>query len=506
MRKYAWIAFISFFLGLLAAGYIFFYLPDKEAPQTSLFDPKPTVSTAALYGAPPSAPPEMRPDLDFVSIAEKVGPAVVKIESEKVEKVSSFGFGFEDQMPFDDFWNRFFGQPRQREQEQRSTAQGTGFFLSEDGYIVTNYHIVENAVKVQVSAQQGENYTAKIVGADPKSDLALLKIETKNMPFVELGDSSILKVGEWVLAIGNPFGLEHTVTAGIVSAKGRQLGVGGNVPEYQDFIQTDAAINWGNSGGPLVNMKGEVVGITSNILAPAGGNIGLGFAIPSSLAKKVVVQLKEKGRVVRGMIGVTIPSSSLTDEDKDAFKLKNKKGALVNSVTPGGPADKAGIRQYDVIVAVDGEKINDPNDLKLKIADIEPGKKVNITVIRDGKEQTFTVTVEEYEPQETKVKTEGEDKDLGFSVREITPSLAGRYGLRTQEGLIITPVRRYSEAERKGLAVGDIIIEVNRRKVSTVDELDKMIKKFESGQAIILLVRREAEGQSVDRIVTLRIP
>jgi serine protease Do len=504
MRKYIWIALISFFLGLLAAGYIFVYLPEKEAPKTSLFDPQPVMPAAALYAAPSSAPPEIRPDLDFVSIAEKVGPAVVKVETEKVEKVSGFGFGFEDQMPFDDFWNRFFGQPRQREQEQRSTAQGTGFFLSDDGYIATNYHIVENSVKVQVTAQQGENYTAKVVGTDPKSDLALLKIEAKNMPFVQLGDSSVLKVGEWVLAIGNPFGLEHTVTAGIVSAKGRQLGVGGNIPEYQDFIQTDAAINRGNSGGPLVNMKSEVVGITSNILAPAGGNIGLGFAIPANLAKKVITQLREKGRVVRGKIGVTI--TPITDEDRDAFKLKDKKGALVNDVTAGDPADKAGIKQYDVIVAVDGERINDPNDLKLKIADIEPGKKVNITVVREGKEQTFDVKVEELEPEETKVKAEGEDKDLGFSVRELTSSLARRYELRTQEGLIITQVRRYSEAERKGLAVGDIIIEVNRKRISTVDELDKMIKKFESGQAIILLVRREAAGQSVDRIVTLRVP
>ncbi len=504
MRKYIWIALISFVLGLLAAGYIFVYLPEKEAPKTSLFDPKPTIPAAVLYAASSSAPPEIRPDLDFVSIAEKVGPAVVKVETEKVEKVSRFGFGFEDQMPFDDFWNRFFGEPRQREQEQRSTAQGTGFFLSDDGYIATNYHIVENAVKVQITAQQGENYTAKVVGTDAKSDLALLKIEAKNMPFVNLGDSSILKVGEWVLAIGNPFGLEHTVTAGIVSAKGRQLGVGGNVPEYQDFIQTDAAINRGNSGGPLVSMKGEVIGITSNILAPAGGNIGLGFAIPADLAKKVITQLKEKGRVVRGKIGVTI--TPITDEDRDAFKLKDKKGALVNDVTAGDPADKAGIKQYDVIVAVDGERINDPNDLKLKIADIEPGKKVNITVVRDGKEQTFDVKVEELEPEEAKVKAEGEDKDLGFSVRDLTSSLARRYGLRTQEGLIITQVRRYSEAERKGLAAGDIIIEVNRKRVSTVDELDKMIKKFESGQAIILLVRREADGQSVDRIVTLRVP
>jgi len=504
MKKLIWITLVSFGLGLLAAGYIFFYLPEKEEPATGIFNKPPDPAPGALYAAYSSLAPEVRTGLDFVSIAERVGPAVVKIEAEKVEKVR--GFGFEEEFPFDDFWNRFFGQPRQREQEYRTTAQGTGFFLSPDGYLLTNYHIVENAIKVEVTALQGETYTAKIIGTDPKTDIALLKIEAKNLPFVEMGDSSLLKVGEWVLAIGNPFGLEHTVTAGIVSAKGRQLGLGGNVPEYQDFIQTDTAINRGNSGGPLVNMRGEVIGITSNILAPAGGNIGLGFAIPSNLAKKVVVQLREKGRVVRGKIGITMPTTPLTEEDKEAYKLKDRNGALVTSVEPGAPADKAGIKPYDVIVAVDGERIKDPNDLKLKIADIAPGKKVNITVVRDGKEQTFAVTVEELEPQETKVKAEDSDKDLGFTVRELTPSIVRRYGLKTQEGLIITQVRRYSEAERKGLAAGDIIIEVNKRKVATVDELERILKKMESGQVIILLIRRETDGEAFDRIVTLRIP
>jgi serine protease Do len=504
MKKYVWIGLTSFVLGLLAAGYIFVYLPDKGTPEPDVFSRPAETSPATLYAADSRTSPEVRADLDFVGVAEKVGPAVVKIEAEKVEKVR--GFGFEEEFPFDDFWNRFFGQPRQREQEYRSSAQGTGFFLSQDGYLLTNYHIVENAVKVEVTALQGETYTAKVVGSDPKTDLALLKIEAKDLPFVEMGDSSLLKVGEWVLAIGNPFGLEHTVTAGIVSAKGRQLGLGGNVPEYQDFIQTDTAINRGNSGGPLVNMRGEVVGITSNILAPAGGNIGLGFAIPSNLAKKVVIQLREKGRVVRGKIGITMPTTPLTEEDKEAYQLKDKRGALVTSVTPGDPADKAGIKPYDVIVAVDGEKINDPNDLKLKIADIEPGKKVNITVVREGKEQSFVVTVEELEPQETKAQTGSEDKDLGFTVRELTPSLAKRYGLETSEGLIITQVRRYSEAERKGLAAGDIIVEVNKRKVTTADELERILKRLESGQVVIFLIRRESDGQSFDRIVTLRVP
>jgi len=508
MKKYIWIGIIGFLLGIVATGYIFLYLPEKQATKNPNFTAAGSdiPLSHSLNAAPPMPSPEVQAGLDFVSIADKVGPAVVMIVTERVEKVR--GFGFEDQMPFDDFWERFFGRPQQRprEKEYRSQAQGTGFFLSDDGYILTNYHIVENAVDVVVTALSGEEYKAKVIGTDPRTDLALLKVETKGVPYAVLGDSGQLKVGEWVLAIGNPFGLEHTVTSGIVSAKGRQLGIGGNVPEYQDFIQTDAAINRGNSGGPLVNMKGEVVGITSNIFSPSGGSIGLGFAIPSNLAKKVVTQLKEKGRVIRGRIGVSIKATPLTEEDKDAFKLKDKNGALISGVEKGSPADRAGLQKYDVVIEVNGEKVKDSNDLKLKIANIEPGKKVDIKVVRDGKEQTFSVTVEELDPAETRVEAKSSDKDLGFTVRELTPSLARRYGLETQEGLLITQVRQYSEADRKGLAAGDIILEVNRKKVATVDELERMMAKFESGQAIILLVRREQDGESIDRIVTLRVP
>ena len=224
------------------------------------------------------------------------------------------------------------------------------------------------------------------------------------------------------------------------------------------------------------------------------------------MAKKVVTKLKEKGRVIRGRIGVVIKGLPLTEDDKDAFKLKDKNGALINEVEKGGPAEKAGLQQYDVVVEVNGEKVKDSNDLKLKISNIEPGKKVEVKVIRDGKEQVLTVTVEELDPAETKVETKSSDKDLGFTVRELTPTLARRYGLETQEGLIITQVKNYSEADRKGLAAGDIILEVNRKKVTTVDEMERMTAKFESGQAIILLVRREQDGDSLDRIVTLRVP
>jgi serine protease Do len=506
MKKTVWIGIAGFVLGIIASGYIFLYLPDRQTAKNPNFADSPAPLGSYLNAAPTTSAPEVQTNLDFVTIADKVGPAVVMIMAERVDKVR--GFNFEDQMPFDDFWERFFGRPqeRPREQEQRSQAQGTGFFLSDDGYLLTNYHIVENAVDLVVTALNGEEYKAKVVGTDPRTDLALLKVDAKGLPFAVLGDSAQLKVGEWVLAIGNPYGLEHSVTSGIVSAKGRQLGLGGNVPEYQDFIQTDAAINRGNSGGPLVNMRGEVVGITSNIFSPSGGSIGLGFAIPSNMAKKVVTQLKAKGRVVRGRIGVSIKATPLTEDDKDAFKLKDKSGALINEVEKGSPADKAGLQQYDVVIEVDGEKVKDSNDLKLKISNIEPGKKVEVKAVRDGKEQTFTVTVEELDPAETKVESKSSDKDLGFTLRELTPTLAQRYGLETEEGLIITQVKSFSEADRKGLAVGDIILEVNRKKVSTIGEMERIMAKFESGQAIILLVRREQDGDSIDRIVTLRVP
>ena len=283
MRKYAGIAIASFCLGLLVAGYVLLYHPEREVPAAGVFD-KPAAPAANLFASPS---PEVKAGLDFAAISEQVGPAVVKIDAERLEKMGGYDMGDGD--PFQDFWDRFFGQQRPRQlQERPVVAQGTGFFISADGYILTNNHIVEKAEKVTIDTVQGKEYDAKVVGTDPKTDIALIKIEAKGMPFAVLGDSAQMRIGEWVLAIGNPYGLDHTVTAGIISAKGRQIDTG----SYQDFIQTDAAINRGNSGGPLINMRGEVVGITSNIFTPTGGNIGIGFAIPSNMAKKVVVQLK----------------------------------------------------------------------------------------------------------------------------------------------------------------------------------------------------------------------
>jgi len=500
MKKYVWVALVSFAFGLLLAGYVFVYLPEKHTVAKEVVSkPAAPELSADLYA---SSAPEVRADLDFVKIAEKVGPSVVKIVSEHKEKARQQGP--DDQWPFEDFWDRFFNRPAPRNEESRSAVQGTGFFISPDGYVLTNNHIAENSIKNTVTTFQGKDYDAKVIGTDPKTDLALLKIEAKDLSFVELGDSALVKVGEWVLAIGNPLGMEHTVTAGIVSAKGRQLGMGLNVPTYQDFIQTDAAINRGNSGGPLVNMKGEVIGINSNILSPTGGNIGIGFAIPSNIARKVVAQLKDKGKVTRGRLGVIM--QNVNEGMRKQLNLKDSKGAVVTTVEPEGPAEKSGFKQYDVIIEVNGQPAEDSNDLKFKIADIEPGKKVTVRVIRDGKELTLTPTIEEMDAEGEKGQVASSDKDAGLSVSPMTPSLARRYGYRTTEGLLITEVRNYSEAEKAGLATGDIIIEINRKKIASVREFESILKQTPSGEEIILLIRREGDGQIQDTIITLKVP
>lgn len=501
MKKYAWIAISSFTLGLLLAGYIFLYNPEKKAAPADVFAtaaPAPAPSTD-LYASPV---PQEKATLDFVTIAEKIGPAVVRIEAERREQARSSNFG--EEWPFgDDFFNKFFGQPRQNQPESNTVqVGGTGFFITADGYILTNNHMVEKdkTTSVTVTTLGGKEYDAKIVGTDPGTDLALLKIQAKDMPFAELGDSGQVKVGEWVLAIGNPLGMEHTVTAGIVSYKGRQI----DTQSYQDFIQTDAAINRGNSGGPLINMKGEVIGINSNILTSGfAGNIGIGFAIPSSIAKKVVVQLKEKGRVIRGRLGVQI--RDLTEGMVKQWGLKSKAGAVVISVEPDSPAELAKIKQYDVITQVNGEPVKNGDDLRFKIADFQPGAKVGLTLVRDGKEMKVTAIVDELEPEREKGQVASADKDIGVSVVALTPNVARRYGLRTIEGLLITEVRNGSEAARQNLAAGMIVIEVNRKKVITVRDFEDILKKTVNGDEVILLVRQELEGRPQDFIATVKV-
>lgn len=497
MRKYLWVGGTGFVLGLLAAGLILIQPPSRnEAPALVNSPNQGKASLTPLYA---SSPAETFTPLDFSRVAEKVAPAVVKIECERVERVQSTP----EEWPFDEFWDRFFGIPRNQPREYRTPVQGTGFLISPDGYILTNNHVVEKATKIMVFTSQGDELPAKPVGFDPLTDLALIKVEGKEFPYAELGDSTQIKVGEWVLAIGNPWGLEHTVTAGIISAKGRQFGTG-MFPVYQDFIQTDAAINRGNSGGPLVNLKGEVIGITSNIFSPTGSYAGIGFAIPSSLAREVVTQLKEKGRVIRGYLGIY--PGAINEELRQSLKLKTKEGAIVQSVEPNTPAEKAGLKQYDVIIEVNGQKVKDDMDLRFKIAEIQPGSKATLKIIRDGKEQTLTAEIGELPEEEAAQSPEGGEEDLGLTVTTLTPRIARSYGYRTQEGVLVTNVERFSEAQRKGIQAGDIILEVNRTRVTTAREFQNALRRIKSGEPILLLLRREAEGRSNDFIVTLRKP
>jgi len=497
MKKILLIALFSFFLGLFLAGMIFVYLPEKNTPDYNMAEINPSSLSSNLYAAPPT---QTKPEYDFATIAAKVAPAVVYIEAERVEKVRYRSL-LEDPF-FEDFW-RFFGEPRGREQERRSTSRGSGFFISADGYLITNNHVVENAEKVMLKTLDNEEYTAKVVGTDPDTDLALLKADKKNLSFIALGNSDQCRPGEWVLAIGNPLGFEHTVTAGIISAKGRQL-MGG--PRYQNYIQTDAAINPGNSGGPLVNMRGEVIGINAMISTTTGGNIGIGFAIPSDLAKKVVQQLKEKGRVIRGYLGVR-GIYPVTEQLTKSLALDVTQGAMIQDVEPGTPADKAGMKPYDVIVEIDGKPVKDHNDLSFKIADIPPGTTVNIKVVRKGgEEKILKVKIAEQESEEVPTAAPQTSKDLGFEVREMIPRLARRYGYRTEEGLIIVEIEQSSEAYRKNIRQGDIILEVNQQKMRSIKDWENILKKASPGDAIMLLVRREQNGETADFIKTLSIP
>jgi len=497
MKKILVVSVISFFLGAAVYGLFFVYLPKSKNAisenNTAVVQPSTVIASA------PQSTKSPDPNLNFVKIAEKVAPAVVNIVSTKVLKVPSWGGGWFFEDPFEDWWRRFFGFPEEKEYEE--TVGGSGFIIDPQGYIVTNNHVVENAKEVNVTTLDGREFKAEIVGTDPKTDLALLKIKGKNLPYIKFGNSDSIKVGEWVLAIGNPFGLSHTVTAGIISAKGRHF-EGKNVPEINDFIQTDAAINRGNSGGPLVNMRGEVIGITSNIYTPTGGNVGIGFAIPSNMAKIVIKDLKEKGRVVRGYLGVWV--QDVKTEAMKSLKLKEKAGAVVAKVQPGSPADKAGIKRYDVIIEFNGEKIKDSNHLKVKVAETPPGTEVKIKVIRNGKEKVLTTVLEELESEETsggKYTYKGK-KDLGMRLTPLTPRLAREYGYRYSGGLLITYVRRNGPAFKAGLRAGDVIVEVNRREVNTLKDFDNILRRVESGDVLMLLVRR---GDS-EFIAYLRIP
>ncbi len=426
----------------------------------------------------------------FSEVARAVSPAVVNIRTEKVVKggrpaFRHFRSPFGEEDPFHDFFEKFFGDRPRREFKARSL--GSGFIIDKEGHIVTNNHVIENADKIKVKLKNGKEYNAEIVGRDPKTDIALVKAKgLKGFQTVKLGDSDAVRVGEWVVAIGSPFGLEHTVTAGIVSAKGRVIGSG----PYDDFIQTDASINPGNSGGPLVNMHGEVVGINTAIVSRSGGNVGIGFAIPANLAKGIIEQLQTSGSVTRGWLGVSI--QDLTAELADYYGLKDSKGALVGEVFEGDPADKAGIKAKDVIIEVDGKKVEDSRDLSRTVAEVPVGKKVTIKVLRQGKERTFRVKImKRTDEKETLAMKGPRDKtDVGMTVALLTPRLARRFNISETEGVVVVGVEKGGPADQAEVQEGDLILEIDRRSITTLEDYHALMREVKKGETVSLLVRR----------------
>jgi serine protease Do len=388
---------------------------------------------------------------------------------------------FGERDPFEEFFERFFGgENPQREFRRRSL--GSGFIINREGYIVTNNHVVENASDIKVSLSDKEEYDAKVIGRDPRTDVALIKIEAKkDLPTVSLGDSSKLRVGEWVMAIGNPFGLGHTVTTGIVSAKGRIIGAG----PYDDFIQTDASINPGNSGGPLFNVNGEVVGINTAIVATGQG---IGFAIPVNVAKDLLIPLRERGRVVRGWLGVQV--QAITPELAKSFGLERERGALVADVMPDTPAEKAGIERGDIIVEFNGRKIEEMNDLPRLVASTPPNAEVPVKLLRKGQEKMVQAKVAELKEERVAAGGGTLEESLGMTVQELTPEIARSLRVTETKGLVVTNVDEGSPADEAGIRQGDVIVEVNQRKVESLRDYRAALGRVGSADSLLLLVRR----------------
>ncbi|MBI4522278.1 MAG: DegQ family serine endoprotease [Deltaproteobacteria bacterium] len=430
---------------------------------------------------------------DFVTLAEKFGPVVVNISTTQIMEAPT-PFGRED--PLAEFWRRFFGESYPPDLRQQGL--GSGFIIERDGTILTSNHVIENAQRIVVKLPKDEQqFTAKVIGRDEKTDLAVIKIDvTGDCPVAPLGDSDRLKVGEWVVAMGSPFGLQNTITAGIVSAKSRQIGAG----PYDDFIQTDASINPGNSGGPLINMQGQVVGINTAIFSRTGGNIGIGFAIPINLARELLPELKTKGEVTRGWLGVSI--QRVTPEIAESLGMETARGALVADVVAGSPAERGGIKVRDVIVDYSGKPIKDSSDLSLMVARTRVGTRVNITVWRDKRQLSLTATITELEEEEVAASAPEREKDFGLTVQNVTPEIAQALGVKQPQGVVITAVDRGSPADDAGLRRGDVILEIGRETIRNLAQYRHAIAGLKKGESYLFLVQR---GQTTS-FVALRIP
>jgi Do/DeqQ family serine protease len=455
---------------------------DETAPVSQPLQPPPPIAVDGVRTS-------------YADIVERTSPAVVRIEADIKSKGQQLQFPFGD----DDFFHGMPGQPQPQQRPQIQRGIGSGVIVSADGTILTNNHVIEGADKITVQLSNDKTFDAKVVGTDKPSDLAVLKIEAQNMPFLTLGNSDSVRVGDIVLAIGNPLGIGQTVTAGIISAKGRRTGLSDG-SSFEDFLQTDAPINRGNSGGALVNLSGELIGINSQILSPggaSGGNIGIGFSIPSNMARNVMEQLLKEGKVRRGMLGIYI--QNITDDTAKALDLKDTAGVLVSDVAKGSAAEKAGIKRGDIITAINGEKIEDSNVFRNKVASTMPGSEIKLTLSREGETQEVTATLDEFNAnlgsrnpggQNDEAVPEKESGKLGLSLQPVTPQIARQLNLNSDSGLVVTDIDPAGPAAEAGLARGDVILEMNKQAVTSVDDVRSALDKAGPRPVLMLIARQ----------------
>jgi serine protease Do len=474
-KKFRWTALTAVAISFLFAG-LLLASPFQLTKPATAGDTRPVAQETGPMQGPPGS---------FADLVQKQGSTVVNIRVTKIEKT---GFPQEfssPEGPYGELFRHFFRGMPQPPETFRMQGAGSGVIISRDGYIVTNHHVVEGAKDITVTLADREEYKARIVGRDPKTDLAVLKIDPKEtLNAATLGNSEQLKVGEWVLAIGNPFGLSNTVTAGIVSAKGRIIGAG----PYDDFIQTDASINPGNSGGPLFNLKGEVVGINTAIV-PNGQ--GIGFAIPVNMARPLIPQLISKGEVTRGYIGVSI--QVITPELAKAMNLKDPKGALVSDVVPGSPADKGGLKQGDVIIAFNQKNIDGPRDLSSWVAQTAVGQEAKVTILREGNEKQLTLRIEKLASEKANAEKSApsDQGKWGLGMEDLNPQMKGLLTPKSSDGVMVANVQPGSPADLAGVRPGDILLSVNRQPVHSTKQAVEVISKAKDSDSLLLLLRRD---------------
>lgn len=461
-------------------------------------------SAACFLGSPltaQSAKELEKTSDDFISVAEASIPAVVfiQVKSKSKAKLFSYNGNEVDSLDFfsEDMFGRFFGIPRRESYSSPQLGQASGFIISPDGYVLTNNHVVRDQATISVQLNDGREFTAKVIGEDQSTDLALIKIDAENLPYLKLGDSDHLKIGQWVVAIGNPLGLQASLTVGVVSAKGRS---NLDIAKVEDFIQTDAAINRGNSGGPLLNLKGDVIGINTAIATNmSSGYLGIGFAIPSNIAKHVVDQLLDTGSVTRGFLGVTL--QSVDHNLAQAFELKKAEGVLIADVIKDSPAFKAGLKQGDIIVRYNEHAVDNIGSFRNAVALQKPGTKMQLTILRNKQNLEIPVEIARF-PEDGKIaKEDTQENPFGFEVKTLTPELAKSLGINQESGVAITNILPSSPASFVGLKKGTIILAINQKKVSSIEEFNKELQATAKDKPVLFLINQNGSM----RFISLKV-